>query len=169
MQHDIDYGRYARYVGQVLEIARSPLLRGGKVPKDLRARLVDDLTEARRYAWEQPHREIENDWTDLREKQAARVRNYISRIPGMQDNASHLHGEFEKLIPFIRVRSLPREYASHLDDVFGDLYLCALSRLAQGPVDAFFEALLAVYRSGGWPCGWAGSPPDGKPIAFWPR
>jgi hypothetical protein len=66
-------------------------------------------------------------------------------------------------------RKLNASHGNLLDDVVGDLYNSAFNRCVRGRnKSSFFEKLLAVYRAGGWPCGWDGDYPSGRLAVYLP-
>ena len=48
------------------------------------------------------------------------------------------------------------------DDVYSDLINCIKARAIVGKGNFFFEKIIEVYLSGGWPCGWEGNFPNGR-------
>lgn len=163
----MSYGVHDSLVQEVIDLAESGKILGEQTPvSDEAVQVITDLEEATRHAWEE---EIggEMTWADLREREKGNVYAARYRLEGfdsVDDKLSKLLDSFSTTIG----GNLPKEYADLIDDVVADLHACAFSRAVSGANSPFFERLFAVYRAGGWPCGWSGRYPEGKLVAYQP-
>lgn len=156
-------------VEEVVKFAEEgPLLRPGATVGGERVRVIHDFEEAKEFAY---HRYLTDDedamnWTDLRERQAAKAVGAIYSDPAKQplyDQAAALDDRLAAA-----AQRLPPAYAEVCDDVVADLHNCVVSRMVFGAGDRLFDRVWDAYRRGGWPCGWVGAFPDGELVVFVP-
>lgn len=162
-----EFGANSQRVQEVLDLARrGPLVEGGHSGALGDAVLERDPERAREIAWKADYSEGGFSWTDLRQRERARLRAGLYEDAALKAAGEELTGAMEKLTPWVK-RHLKGQ-PDLLDDVLADLQGCALSRLVSSQPDPFHEALFRAYSAGGWPCGWEGEPPAGRPIVFLP-
>jgi len=163
------HGSRSKLVEEVFEFcATGPVVGTGtpEIPMPDGVVLVDDLREALRLAWDEFYGDY--TWTDIRELEASRLVAAGNALTPSEWEAVWMPGLEEKWVRGLKKR-LPKELHETLDDVMADLSNVARARAFFGATDAFFERLFALYRAGGWPCGWRdGPPPAGTPIVFVP-
>lgn len=154
-------------VREVMVIARSGKLLRRQHEYEHSQAVVVDIQRARSLAWEEVYGPEERTWSDIRELEMAQVRarTYSDQQAMRLAEAASTHST--TLLSALR-RNMSRDYADLLDDVHSDLYNCIVARAVGGRDFHFFEALLAVYSNGGWPCGWNGEYPAGRIAAYFP-
>lgn len=163
----MNFGGHTKDVEEVIMFASSGHVmrpHGGRAGGTV---YIDNIEEAKRLAWEQPYGSEELLWSDIREREMSRVKGVGYSIPAMQEVKSNLTDIFRILVDAVS-RQPGKEYPDLVDEIASDLYNCAYCRAVCGSSDAFFEGMFAVYKSGGWPCGWSGNYPKGALIAYWP-
>ena len=129
---------------------------------------VDDLNEAKFYAWDKTYGEDEYLWSDIREKEMSKVKKTAYEIESFEDIRENISKLLKLFTMYIR-KSLNDQYYDLLDDIIGDLYNCALNRAANGKENNFYERIYDIYSSGGWVCGWHGEYPKGELAVFFPK
>ncbi len=163
----MSYGPHASLVQEVIDLVESgKVLRDQSPISDEGVQVITDLQEATQHAWEE-ELEGEMTWADLREREKGNVYAVRYRLQGFES----IDDELSKLLDILSAaiqRHLPLEYTDLMDDAVADLHACAFSRAVSGASNPFFERLFAVYRAGGWPCGWSGRYPEGKLVAYQP-
>ena len=128
---------------------------------------INDFDEALTLAWEQGSGPTGITWSNIRSDQMSLVWRNAYQMELFKQYDEQLTRAMS-----VASRSIERQlgqYGDLLDDVISDLQSCAYSRLVFGLENQFFESLFAIYRDGGWPCGWNGSYPKGVIVAFFPR
>ena len=132
-------------------------------PADIR--VEGNLEIAKDLAWRQSEADF-LPWADLKQQQMSVVRG-VSYRPEFAGVRTAMDERFEQFLDTLS-ETLPRPYENLVDDAAGDLFACCLSRAVMGTQNTFFEKLAAAYLSGGWPCGWSGSYPQGNLVVFYP-
>jgi hypothetical protein len=169
---ELKYGSNTEKVQDVLDFAcRGPILNGTAHLADKSHVVVDDFDRAMCWARNQ---DIEEDgdegrltWEDVRSEEMAKVHEKKYALLGF-DPVEPEPGELLTALFECLSDTVPPRYDAILNDVIGDLHGCAYARALDPAGNAFFERLLSIYRSGGWPCGWDGHYPDGKLVIFVP-
>jgi hypothetical protein len=175
----INFGPNYDAVAEVVAFAEEGALLQPVAPERRVGIAVSDLDEAKRLAWDPVFGDDELTWTDMRE-------HALGPVGAEKHNLSwhNLKGaEFQRMYEAFHgvvVRRVPPRFADLYNDIAADLYNIAWSR-AVLKQHWFFEAQFNVYKSGGWPCGWAGKidvfdslnrpddpPPDAPLMAFYP-
>ena len=158
-------------VNDVIEMARfRPLLFAADVPEHLK-KLVEVVDAPPKWEWDtgvygHPTAQFEADevsYRDIREWCAAET-----NIPEISFAVESLHDIFlePQMIESIKLR-LPPRYRRYLDWILSDLLDLSLARAAFGKRNKL-EWMYDIYFCGGWPVGWRGHWPDGKPLVVFP-
>ena len=150
---------YNNLVDEVLLFSKNPQVDEHQV---ISIRIINDLEEAERLAYEEDFGEDEYNWKDLRELEMSEVwRKYYA----ISENKRHkgLEGISEIISVNLRESSF---YSNFFNDVVADLNNCAISRVINGKSNSFFENLFEIYQFGAIPCGWEGNYPEGRIVAY---
>jgi hypothetical protein len=54
------------------------------------------------------------------------------------------------------------------EQICADIEIMLYYKSLKPEKDVFGKKICQIYAAGGWPCGWNGKYPKGKPIVFWP-
>lgn len=106
-------------------------------------------------------------WEDIRSEELSYVNEKMYKL----SDFSAVKKELTQLLTtFFESLSetLPEQYEATMNEIIGDMYACARARAVDEDGSPFFERLLKIYQSGGWPCGWEGRYPEGTLVVFVP-
>jgi hypothetical protein len=125
------------------------------------------LYKARTQDIEEDGDEDKLTWQDIRSEEESYVYDKIYKL---SDFSAVEKAMTELLTTFAEClyRYLPGQYDEITNDIIGDLYACAKARAVDEDGSPFFERLLKIYQSGGWPCGWEGRYPEGTLVVYVP-
>lgn len=107
----------------------------------------------------------EQTWTDIREEEMSLVRKELYNIPNYRDFKNQLNDIDERLNSYLEDNVLD-EFSDAFNEIFSDFLNIAINRAVNGNKNNFHEKLFEIYKAGGWPCGWEGSYPKGKIVAY---
>lgn len=126
-------------------------------------KVIHDFNQAEIFAWSQDSDEVETVWEYVKSSESEDFVDqiYTQGLDAVHDFFSNIKNYSSDFIPF--------KFLDITEEVEGDLTMCALNRVINGKTNNFYERLFEIYKSGGWPCGWSGSYPSGKLIAFFPK
>ena len=155
------YGKYTDLVNEVIEFAKVGQIFVPTATETAGITVVRNFEQALKMAKQQTYGDAEYLWTDIREMEMSRVKAVGYTIAEFAQSKEKLAENIKLFTMFIR-RRLDEQHRDLLDDVVADLYNCAVARAIQGNSPGFFETLLDVYKTGGWPCGWDGNYPQGR-------
>ncbi|MBU3177796.1 hypothetical protein KPL47_15805 [Clostridium estertheticum] len=129
-------------------------------------KIINDYDKAQEIAWTQNLNVVETLWEYVKSSET-------SEIIGKVYEKNLLSSDYELKDIFDANENysddfIPSGYLDIIEEVQGDLYMCALNRLVNGKTDNFYENVFDVYKAGGWPCGWEGKYPNGKIIGYIP-
>ena len=166
----MSFGPHSNDVEEVVDFVKNGyLLTGADVPSLDDVLTVCDLERAQVLAWEETFGNDEFLWSDIRQKEMSNVKAICYTIDGFNSYRDNLTPLLQRFTLYVR-RKLSASHTELLDDIVSDLYNCAFNRCVQGTDrTSFFEKLLAIYRSGGWPCGWDGDYPKGRLAVYLPQ
>jgi hypothetical protein len=160
----MNLGENTPHVVEVLDLVGSgSLFCSSLTPSPGRA--VNDLEVAKVFAWSKTYGQDELTWSDIRSERISEVwaiayENGVDELVDKQIAAA-----LEDVASIVE-RQLDARHRELLDDIVADLKGCIYSRLFQGISNPFFEEILTIYRSGGWPCGWDGDWPEGNLLTY---
>ncbi|MFD1885222.1 hypothetical protein [Paenibacillus wenxiniae] len=159
------YGKYKVLVEEVFEIARK-MNNKVVISKPNNIVVMNKYSDIEKYAFDEIYGEDEYTWSDIRQLEAAEIKGKLYEL----DIESKPEGldDLTEVIANILRESIPDEYSDFFENVVVDLKNCALNRAVNGKIDNFYEIILQIYNSGGFPCGWQGNYPDeGKIVAYY--
>jgi len=162
----VRYGIHTEHVEEVLRFAQAGALLVPGTARPIHVTQIDDLAQAKLLAWQEVYGPEELLWSDIRQREMSNIKREAYNSETFTEVRTTLSSLLEELPSVVR-RGLSGDHAELLDDVVADLFNCAFSRAFHGPGDGFFERLFAVYRAGGWPCGWDGDYPLGRVVAYY--
>lgn len=171
----MNFGRHSADVRDLIDfILSGSLLHNPQPPHDPGLRIIRDLGEAYRY------QEVQEDspdgwwtWREILDYAGARGSDLpaqrldrLKSVPGLMKSLAHLmDGEVYESLH----RQLRENYGEDsILDIWGDLDFIIRYRATFGQTLAFIERLIALYRLGGYPCGWDGVYPEGRLVVFFP-
>lgn len=138
-------------------------------------KVIQNFEEAQDYAYTQFDNEEDGYtiWTDVREVNSSYIYKELFEIENYIELDDFIHDISKVDI------SLFAEYSDEVyeiqDDISADLTNCIMARLIMGKKHEFFEKILRIYLSGGWPCGWEGNwfneneHEKGRIIVYYPK
>ncbi|MCY8913690.1 cytoplasmic protein [Bacillus atrophaeus] len=129
---------------------------------------IEDFERAQQLAWSQDADEVDVVWQDIKSNESGHLLGKILsdvNLKTMDDELSNIFNSDDNYSEDF----IPMDFWDIAEEVESDLYKCAINRLVNGKKDNLFEKMFQVYKSGGWPCGWDGTYPKGKLVAFIPQ
>jgi len=168
---DMQFGEFTEEVKEVLEFVNTgTLLFAGQLPSDVDAVIIRDLGKIPTDEFYEEYGDDRMVWRDIlghacAEYFAIEYEKWPKEFPYrkfLSDFVSDMDERYK--------RDFPRNYRKyHLDkEIPGILAFIVHSRIVMGKNHRFFEILFEVFKSGGYPCGWAGNYPKGKLIVYYP-
>ncbi len=159
------YGKNQVLVEEVIDVARK-MNHAVSVEKPKSIVITNEYSDIERYAFDELYGEDEYTWSDIRQLENSEVKGKLYEL----DAESKPEGleDLTEVIADILRESMPEEYSDFFENVVVDLKNCAINRAVNGKLDNFYETILQIYKSGGFPCGWKGNYPDeGQIIAYY--
>ncbi|MEW4370455.1 hypothetical protein [Paenibacillus kandeliae] len=159
------YGKNQVLVEEVIDVARK-MNHAVSVEKPKGIVITNEYSDIEKYAFDELYGEDEYTWSDIRQLENSEVKGKLYEL----DAESKPEGleDLTEVIADILRESIPEEYSAFFENVVVDLKNCAINRAVNGKVDTFYETILQIYKSGGFPCGWQGNYPDeGQIIAYY--
>lgn len=126
-----------------------------------------DFEECKEFAYDYDEYPMNGEyytWQDIKDLQMASTKEEVYKY----EDYKSINEELRKIgIKNVSEIAMSNECKDIWDDVYSDLINCVKVRAIIGKENSFFEKVFAVYLSGGWPCGWEGSFPNGKMKVFY--
>jgi len=172
VEAEMKYGKNSDKVQEVIDLVCSgQILSVTPAVTDTSLVIENDFNRA---VYKSRTQDIEEDededkltWKDVRSAELRKVyaKMYkLSDFGAVEKELTELPTAFFKCLR----RKLPKQYDEIMDEIIGDLYACAFARAVDEAGSPFFERLLNIYQSGGWPCGWEGQYPEGTLVVYAP-
>jgi len=162
----VKYGEYSFLVEEVINyILSNQLFQGNKQLKD-EFSIINNFEQAQEIAWTQELDIVDTLWEYIKSSEDSGI---IGKV--YEKDLRSVERELKELFDPAESYSkdfFPSGYLDIIEEVQGDIFMCAIDRLVNGKTNNFYEKLFRIYQSGGWPCGWEGKYPDGKIIAYIP-
>ncbi|MGH1287384.1 cytoplasmic protein [Bacillus toyonensis] len=128
--------------------------------------IIHDFDQAQELAWSQDLDVIQIVWDDIKSDESAKLLEGTYN-PDMEAKKDMLYEVFSDNQNYSQ-EFISIDHINIIEEVERDLEMCALNRLVNGKVDNFYERIFAMYKLGGWPCGWKGEYPEGRMIVYSP-
>ncbi|WP_019637144.1 hypothetical protein [Paenibacillus fonticola] len=160
------YGEYSSLVEEVINYIQSNQLFQGNKQLDDEFTIIDDFEQAQEIAWTQDLDIVDTLWEYVKSSEDSEIigKVYEKELRSVERELKELFDSTESYSEGF----FPSGYLDIIEEVQGDLFMCAINRLVNGKTNNFYEELFRIYQSGGWPCGWEGKYPEGRIITFIP-
>ncbi|MED0868006.1 cytoplasmic protein [Bacillus spizizenii] len=161
------YGEYSDLVEEVIDFIKHGELFKNNNRNMSDITLIEDFEIAQQLAWSQDTDEVEVVWQDVKSNESGQLLGIIlsnDHLKTLDEELSNIFNSDDNYSEDF----IPMDFWDIAEEVESDLYKCAINRLVNGNKDNLFEKMFQVYKSGGWPCGWRGTYPEGQLVAFIP-
>ena len=129
----------------------------------------NDFGKCKEFAYDYEEYLIDEEyftWQDIKDLQMANIKEEIYKC----EDYKIINKKLKEIgIKNISKIILSNECKEIWDDVYSDLINCIKARAIVGKENFFFEKIIEVYASGGWPCGWEGNFPNGRMKVFYTK
>jgi len=136
------YGIHSKLVEEVIQFTNTMQdFHKIAIPEEIY--VINDLHEAKKFAFEEIFGEDEYTWSDTRQKEMGKVKGKLYKLEPSQ-KPQGLEGITEEIANGLR-NQIPKAYSDFFENVVVDLRNCAYNRAINGKSENFYEYIFKIY------------------------